>query len=148
MYSHHISFTFTAIIWMNRGIKVSTGGPGCSCTSNLFSSFTFPLFSPYPFVLPLSSCSFLHLLLLLPFLCPPLLSSLLLPLTWEPDEALMESTGSQHLPHLRRTGRSPLLSVPPRPSLCFSYPSMLLSITAISSGFIRRKPPTLHRLHR
>lgn len=61
----------------------------------------------------------------------------------------MESTGSQHLPHLKRTGRSLLLSVPPRASPSLSpFASMLLSINAIFNGFIRRKPSTLHRLPR
>ena len=93
----------------------------------LLSSIRLPLFS--------NSCfsSF-------PF-CSPLPLSFLTPLVWEPDEALMESTGSQHLPHLKRTGRSLLLFCPtegfPR------FPSALLSITTISNGFICRKPLTL-----
>lgn len=56
------------------------------------------------------------------------------PLTWEPDEALMESTGSQHLPHLRRTGRSLLLSVPPRASLSSPPCSPLLPPSPTASS--------------
>lgn len=77
-----------------------------------------------------------------------LLSSLFLtlphPLTSAPDEALMESMGSQHLPHLKQTGRSPLFFWP---TLGLALiPSTLPSITTISNSFICKKLSVLHRL--
>lgn len=86
---------------------------------------------------------FLHLLFLLsffssPFLTPP-------SLTWEPDEALMESTGSQHLPHLKRTGRSLLLSAPLRAFPSLSFTPCFPLLPPFPRSFFRR---TLHRLPR
>lgn len=78
-----------------------------------FLPFAIPLFSPF------STCSLFSF-------SSTLLSTLPSLGVGEPDEALMESTGSQHLPHLRQTGRSPPLSVPPRACLSFPLRSPLL----------------------
>lgn len=101
------------IIWMWRGLKVTWA-----------QALQDPPAPPTVFVMfpPFFSISFLFLTPASPPSSFALLSfSYCSPLMWEQDEALMESIGSQHLPHLKQTGRSLLLSVPPRaspPSLC------------------------------
>lgn len=97
-----------------------------------FIPTSFPLFFFFLSSLPmlLSSLSLPFFLTPAPppfFFAPP-------PPTWEPDEPLMESTGSQHLPHLKRTGRSLLLSVPPRASLAFPLCSSLLPPSPMASS--------------
>lgn len=133
---------FIAVLWTYCWLKVSTSA---------FPS-TFPLFyslcsSLHRYVLPLfllSLPNFLLLLLLLFFLLSSLFLTLPHPLTSAPDEALMESMGSQHLPHLKQTGRSPLFFWP-TVGLAL-IPSTLPSITTTSNSFICKKLSVLHRL--
>lgn len=110
---------------MCRGLEVTWIYPPTFPTTACVFVFLRSFFFFFPSPLSLSSCL---LSLYFPVLTPaslsflfrsPLLSSLLSPLMWKPDEALIVSTGSQHLPHLKQKGRSLMLSVPPKAFLSF-----------------------------
>lgn len=135
-------------IWLKW---TSTGSPGLYCTSSCGSSFFIyssfqPVFLSFSFSSLLSLCfcppslflSFLHLLLLLSFLLPP------------PDVgARWSSNGVYREPAFTTSEANRQVSSAFCPTEGLSgFPSMLLSITAISNGFIRRKPSTFHRLPR
>lgn len=98
------------------------------CFPPFFSFLFSPLSSSFSLLSP-SNSSFSSFLF-----CSPLLFSLLSALMWEPDEALIVSTGSQHLPHLMQTGRSLLLSVPLRAFLSFPLCSSLLPPSPMASS--------------
>lgn len=134
-------------IWLKW---TSTGSPGLYCTSSCGSSFfIYSSFQPvFLFFFFLSSLPMLLSSLSLPFFLTPAPP----PFFFAPPPdvgARWSSNGVYREPAFTTSEANRQVSSAFCPTEGLSgFPSMLLSITAISNGFIRRKPSTFHRLPR